>query len=344
MQITEQLIERIARRVFNSMFAPALRQSNVQGGGTTGSVRYADEAGHAASADSAAAVPWTGVSDKPATATRWPAWSEVTDKPNFATVATSGSYNDLSNKPSIPSVSGSVSGSTLTININDTSYSLTDTNTWRPIGTGSNDAAAGNHLHDGRYLKLEGGNMTSGARINFSGGDGYLGNAGNEGWLMVQDICSQSGRGETYWAIHTNGQAVFTKMTSKTSNKALSDARHKDVKRGVELTVEQIAAMPAVIFEWLDKDLRDVDPGEHVGTLAQAWQKILPQSVSEQQDGTLTMGYGEAALVSVITLARRVLKLARRMLNLSRHVLRLERRVSKLEKEIEELKKQKECH
>lgn len=35
--------------------------------------------------------------------TRWPAWSEVTSKPSFATVATSGSYNDLSNKPSIPS-------------------------------------------------------------------------------------------------------------------------------------------------------------------------------------------------------------------------------------------------
>lgn len=344
MQITEQLIERIARRVFNSMFAPALRQSNVQGGGTSSSVRYAEEAGHAASADSADAVPWTGVSGKPSTATRWPTWSEVTDKPNFAAVATSGSYNDLSNKPSIPSVSGSVSGSTMTITINGTAYSLTDTNTWRPLGTGSTDAAAGDHNHDTRYLKLAGGSMASGARINFSQGDGYLGNAGNEGWLMVQDICSQSGRGETYWAIHTNGQAVFTKMTSKTSSKALSDARHKEVKRDVELTVEQIAAMPAVIFEWLDKDLKDIDPGEHVGTLAQEWQKIMPQVVSEQQDGTLTMGYGEAALVSVITLARRVLKLVRSMFKLSRHVLKLERRVLKLEKEIAKLKEQKECH
>lgn len=35
--------------------------------------------------------------------TRWPSWSEVTSKPSFATVATSGSYNDLRNKPSIPS-------------------------------------------------------------------------------------------------------------------------------------------------------------------------------------------------------------------------------------------------
>ena len=33
-------------------------------------------------------------------------WSGVTGKPTFATVATSGSYNDLSNKPTIPSLSG----------------------------------------------------------------------------------------------------------------------------------------------------------------------------------------------------------------------------------------------
>lgn len=33
-------------------------------------------------------------------------WSKVQNKPDFATVATSGDYNDLSNKPSIPSVEG----------------------------------------------------------------------------------------------------------------------------------------------------------------------------------------------------------------------------------------------
>lgn len=46
---------------------------------------------------------WDNITGAPATATRWPSWSEVTSKPSFATVATSGSYNDLSNKPSIPS-------------------------------------------------------------------------------------------------------------------------------------------------------------------------------------------------------------------------------------------------
>lgn len=42
------------------------------------------------------------------------AWGDVTGKPTFATVATSGSYNDLSNKPTIPTVNNA----TLTIQKN----------------------------------------------------------------------------------------------------------------------------------------------------------------------------------------------------------------------------------
>jgi hypothetical protein len=52
MQITEQIIERIARRTFNSMFASALRQSNVVTSGAGSSVSWADNAGHATTADS----------------------------------------------------------------------------------------------------------------------------------------------------------------------------------------------------------------------------------------------------------------------------------------------------
>ena len=43
-------------------------------------------------------------------------WNDVSDKPSFATVATSGSYTDLSNKPTIPDVNNG----TLTIQQNGT--------------------------------------------------------------------------------------------------------------------------------------------------------------------------------------------------------------------------------
>jgi hypothetical protein len=46
-----------------------------------------------------------------------PTWSEVTSKPSFATVSTSGSYTDLSNKPTIPTIPANVSAFT-----NDAAY------------------------------------------------------------------------------------------------------------------------------------------------------------------------------------------------------------------------------
>ena len=50
---------------------------------------------------------WSEISSKPSwigSSKPTYAWSEISSKPTFATVATSGSYNDLSNKPTIPSV------------------------------------------------------------------------------------------------------------------------------------------------------------------------------------------------------------------------------------------------
>lgn len=47
----------------------------------------------------------------------------------------------------------------------------------------------------------------SGARIGNSGGDLYLGNSNNSGYVKVQNICSQIG--STYWQISQSGSASF---------------------------------------------------------------------------------------------------------------------------------------
>ena len=49
-----------------------------------------------------------------------PTWSQITSKPTFSAVATSGSYNDLSNKPTIPTVPSNVSAF-----VNDAGYLVT---------------------------------------------------------------------------------------------------------------------------------------------------------------------------------------------------------------------------
>lgn len=50
----------------------------------------------------------------------------------------------------------------------------------------------------------------SGTRIGGSGGDLYLGNANNSGWVYTQDICSQVG--STYWQISQIGSASFKSL------------------------------------------------------------------------------------------------------------------------------------
>ena len=52
----------------------------------------------------------------------------------------------------------------------------------------------------------------SGARIGGSGGDLYLGNANNSGWVYVQDMCSQTN--SSLWSIRQDGNAYFKNIYS----------------------------------------------------------------------------------------------------------------------------------
>jgi hypothetical protein len=59
----------------------------------------------------------------------------------------------------------------------------------------------------GKYLPLGGGAMSANARISASGGDLYIGNADDSGYLCVQDMKSQA---SSYnWQIRTSGAAKF---------------------------------------------------------------------------------------------------------------------------------------
>jgi hypothetical protein len=105
---------------------------------------------------------------------------------------------------------------------------------------------------------------------------------------------------------------------------AASDIRLKDVlSYQLPLTVEQVAQAPTIKFLWKNKR----EEGEQVGSVAQYWQKVLPQSVSEENN-ELGLSYGVAALISAITTARKVVD----------H----EARIKALEKECERLRTENE--
>ena len=165
-----------------------------------------------------------------------------------------------------------------------------------------------------RVYDVGGGDMNSGARISFSGGNGYLGNANNAGWLMVQDMCSQNSAGDGVWSIRTNGNAIFQNVTSYGAVSALSDIRHKEIVRNTNLQVEQIAAMRSVIYRKKDSN----DNTLYAGSIAQDWQSILPQvvSVADNDEHTQSLQYGVAALIAVITTARKVAEHERRIADL----------------------------
>jgi hypothetical protein len=132
-------------------------------------------------------------------------------------------------------------------------------------------------------------------------------NCGSKGGLYLQYRESQGlflcigggnvgiGTNSPSHKLHVNGGIYSTSYVT-----ALSDARHKNVIGDTGLTLEDIAEAPAIRFTWKDRD----DQSIFAGSIAQYWQKVLPQVVCEDQERNLSMQYGTAALVAVISVAR----------------------------------------
>jgi hypothetical protein len=164
--------------------------------------------------------------------------------------------------------------------------------------------------------------------------------AASNGWSGVvfceTSNSSNSGTSANTWSIHNHegvfgmykngsGTSASSFMTCSGSEwsfstgiytagyvTALSDARHKTIISDAAISVEQIAKMPAVVYQW--NDGRE-DNGFHVGSIAQDWQRVLPEVVmrANDEEGTLSMQYGVAALVSSIITARKVVDHERRI-------------------------------
>lgn len=109
-----------------------------------------------------------------------------------------------------------------------------------------------------------------------------------------------------------------------------SDERLKEIIRDVTLTIEQVASAPSVVFNW--KDVK----GTGVGSIAQYWKEILPEAVNEGE--YLSMQYGNIALVSVISVARKVRDHEERIAALERENAKLRESNAELKKEVELLK------
>lgn len=154
------------------------------------------------------------------------------------------------------------------------------------------------------------------------------GAASNTGIAMCiradKSIGINNGANATSATLHVVGTIYSTQgiwsdsYVSALGQNTSSDARLKVFIADTPLTIEQIAKAPNVIFKWKNTGERAV------GSIAQYWQKILPEAVSVNKRGYLEMQYGNIALASVITLSRKVLNHEERIAELERKTQNVE--------------------
>ena len=140
-----------------------------------------------------------------------------------------------------------------------------------------------------------------------------------------------------YWVVATNGTNTFMMKgnvgigTTSPSYKLhvsgqiyctggftfLSDSRKKNIiDHNVQLSVDDIANAPLIHYTLKD----DPEKRVRVGSIAQYWKRVLPESVNHAEDGTLSMNYDLQAHASVIVLARKVRELERIIYNLQSRI------------------------
>ena len=236
------------------------------------------------------------------------AWSDITGTPT--TVAGYGITDMGSQSVSYATSAGSASSATTagTATYANSAGSASSAGYATSAGSADYATSAGSAGSAGYAGYITDGTMDAIAQynneLNFGGSDGsstiYFGYRarGSKGIPTSFIFGGSSGSASITCArVYSNGSVT-----------ALSDARKKDVLGDVELSVDDIARMPAVRFRWKDLD----QPGTFIGTLAQSWREILPEAVQPMGDN-LGFDYNGAAIVAVVNLAKAVQKIIEKM-------------------------------
>ena len=303
---------------------------------------------------------WFELLDKPDTLAGYGVTLTANDIPSIpkskiSDFPTSWAWTTITGKPTTVSGYG-ITDAITTANIGSQSVSYASS---AGSATSAGNADTVDGYHESAFLHLSGGRMTGDITIGNStfyasgsnGGinslavadDCILGDCNIGGHLGLKSLNTGDAGiafynlyGTALGRIYTSGS--FTLYDGSGNNatlnvgnlystgavSALSDIRHKEIVRNTNLRVEQIAAMRSVIYRKKDSN----DNTLYAGSIAQDWQSILPQvvSVADNDEHTQSLQYGVAALISTITVARKVMTHEEK-------IALLETRVSALEKE-----------
>jgi len=108
-----------------------------------------------------------------------------------------------------------------------------------------------------------------------------------------------------------------------------SDMRIKNVIEDKHISAEQIADAPSFTYNIIG----DTSNKVFVGTSAQYWQNVLPETVSEENE-YLGLDYSKVATVSVINLAKEVVTLKQEKVTLVERIEALEARLQLIENQL----------
>ena len=118
--------------------------------------------------------------------------------------------------------------------------------------------------------------------------------------------------------------AVAVKSISQSSDMLL-----KDISVYICPDVNRIAGAPIFDFRWKDENSE-----LYTGTSAQYWRAILPNTVKAGINGSLSMDYGAAALVSAVAVARKSVEHEARIQELEKTVLVQQNEIQSLKNQL----------
>lgn len=242
-------------------------------------------------------------------------WSTITGKPSFATVATSGNYNDLSNKPTLvkqvepgtPSVDWQSAYVPLDVTYSDTSISH------KIISLPMASPASGNSQgHAGLITGVDKKKLD-----DFTDTKNTAGATNSSDRLYLIGATSQGANPQTYSknGVYIEDDGILMSLQgfeggAITSTAAIyaangffdtSDARVKT--NVVEIDASKADAVRLVEFDRTDKKHHGY------GVIAQELEKVYPEMVNTDSEGFKSVNYNELAMVKIKYLEDKVARL-----------------------------------
>ena len=248
----------------------------------------------------------TELATKANTADVTASFANYTPTASLATVATSGSYNDLSGKPVVDSALSSTSENPVQNKVINSALNG-KLSTSGGTMTGDIQFSAGDIWFNQQNLRIRGRtndtylelcpgpgssfDAKTGASLMMTGRD-YTGDAIPKGCFFLTAANEANGH-KSLWG-SPDGSLTWDGTFSATTLKATSDKRKKTCITKMSTDLSSLNA-----YRYKFKETSEVDKGFHVGLIAQEVEKILPEAVSKDDKGFLTLDYNAVVAVLV---------------------------------------------